>query len=80
MTQQELITKINTVLAEEFEVDAAVMTPEANIKQTLALDSLSLVDLVALIDGEFGVKIPTADLAQLTTFQRLYDYLGERAL
>ncbi|MBQ6777490.1 MAG: acyl carrier protein [Paludibacteraceae bacterium] len=80
MTQQELITKINTVLAEEFEVDAAVMTPEANIKQTLALDSLSLVDLVALIDGEFGVKIPTADLPQLTTFQRLYDYLGERAL
>ena len=57
MEMQELIEKINAALAEEFEVDESVITPEAPIKETLELDSLSLVDLVALIESNFGIKI-----------------------
>ena len=79
MDKKELIAKVNACLAEEFEVEESIITPEAPIKQTLQLDSLSLVDMVALIENEFGVKIPTADLGQIKTFQALYDYLAERA-
>ena len=79
MEKNELIAKVNSVLAEEFEVEESIITPDAPIKQTLQLDSLSLVDMVALIENEFGVKIPTADLGQILTFQALYDYLAERA-
>ena len=75
MTKNEIIAKVNSVLAEEFEVDESIITPEANIKKTLELDSLSLVDMVALIDNEFGVKIPNSELASVPTFQALYDYL-----
>ena len=62
MDKNELIAKVNACLAEEFEVEESIITPDAPIKQTLQLDSLSLVDMVALIENEFGVKIPTADL------------------
>ncbi|MBO4691005.1 MAG: acyl carrier protein [Paludibacteraceae bacterium] len=79
MEKQELIKKVNSVLAEEFEVEESIITPDANIKQTLELDSLSLVDMVALIENEFGVKIPSADLVKVQTFAALYDYLAERA-
>ena len=79
MEKQELIKKFNSVLAEEFEVEESIITPDANIKQTLELDSLSLVDMVALIENEFGVKIPSADLVKVQTFAALYDYLAERA-
>lgn len=75
MTKNEIIAKVNSILAEEFEVEESVITPEANIKKTLELDSLSLVDMVALIDNEFGVKIPNSELASVPTFQALYDYL-----
>ncbi|MBQ4508594.1 MAG: acyl carrier protein [Paludibacteraceae bacterium] len=78
MEKQELIEKVNSVLAEEFEVEESIITPEANIKTTLQLDSLSLVDMVALIESEFGVKILPADLAKVQTFEALYDYLAER--
>ncbi|MCR5050803.1 MAG: acyl carrier protein [Paludibacteraceae bacterium] len=78
MEKNELIAKVNSVLAEEFEVEESVITAEANIKQTLQLDSLSLVDMVALIESEFGVKIPAGDLAKVQTFGALYDYLAER--
>ena len=79
MERKELIAKVNSVLAEEFEVEESIITPDAPIKQTLMLDSLSLVDMVALIESEFGVKIPTADLGKILTFEALYDYLEERA-
>lgn len=75
MEKQELIEKINAVLIEEFEVEADVITPDADIKETLELDSLSLVDMVALIEGEFKVKIKGSEIAQLKTFGLLYDYI-----
>ena len=75
MEKQELIERINEVLIEEFEVEADVITPDADIKETLELDSLSLVDMVALIEGEFKVKIKGSEIAQLKTFGLLYDYI-----
>lgn len=78
MEKKELIAKINSVLAEEFEVEESIITPEANIKKTLMLDSLSLVDMLVLIESEFGVKIQPTELVKVQTFEALYDYLAER--
>lgn len=77
MEKAELIERINEVLIEEFEVDAEVITPDADIKSTLELDSLSLVDMVALIESEFKVKIKGTEIAQLKTFGLLYDYIWD---
>lgn len=78
MEKNELIAKINEVLADEFEIELDEITPEANIKETLQLDSLSLVDMVALIESEFGVKIKGAEMVQVQTFGALYDFIAER--
>ena len=78
MGKNELIAKIDETLAEEFEVEVSDITPEANIKETLELDSLSLVDMVALVESEFGVKIQGAEMLKIQTFQTLYDYIAER--
>ena len=48
-------TLINAI-AEEFEVEAGAITPEAPIKETLDLDSLSLLDLITVVERETGVK------------------------
>lgn len=78
MEKTELIEKINEVLVEEFEVEPEVITPDADIKQALQLDSLSLVDMVALIESSFNVKIKGSEIAQLKTFGLLYDYIYDR--
>lgn len=78
MEKQELIAKINQVLADEFEVEQSVITSDADIKSTLNLDSLSLVDMVALIEEEFGVKIKGTELASVKTFGLLYDFVFDR--
>ena len=73
MEKNEMIAKINETLAEEFEVEVSDITPDANIKETLQLDSLSLVDMVALVESEFGVKIQGAEILKIQTLQALYD-------
>lgn len=78
MTKEEIISKVNALLAEEFEVEESVITPDANIKKTLELDSLSLVDLVALIDGEFGIKTNGAEMSKVGTFAELYDFIASK--
>ncbi len=75
MTREEIVAKVNSMLAEEFEVEESVMTPDAKLKETLSLDSLSLVDLIALIQQNYGVKIPAEDLPKVKTFKDLYDYI-----
>ena len=75
MTREDIVKKVNALLAEEFEVDEANFAPDANIKETLSLDSLSLVDLVAIIQQTYKVKIPVADLREIKTFDNLYDYI-----
>ncbi|MBQ0030702.1 MAG: phosphopantetheine-binding protein [Paludibacteraceae bacterium] len=78
MSKEEIIERVVALLSEEFEVEADVITPEANIKKTLELDSLSLVDLVAAIDGEFGIKTNGQEMNQVQTFAELYDFIEKK--
>ena len=78
MEKNELIAKINSVLANEFEVEETEIAPEKEIKATLQLDSLSIVDMIAVIEEEFGVEIKGQSVAQVKTFQNLYDFVYEK--
>jgi acyl carrier protein len=75
MIEQEIIAKINEVLADEFEADIADITPEAALMETLELDSLDLVDVVVLIDSNFGVTLTGPDFVGIKTFQDFYDLI-----
>ena len=68
MTRNEIIEQVNELLANEFEVEVSDITPEANIKETLSLDSLSLVDMVAA--GKLQGNHPCERIAQDTIVQR----------
>jgi acyl carrier protein len=74
MTKEEIIERTNQFLVEEFEVDATKITPDANLKETLDLDSLDYVDLVVIIESNFGFKVVGEDFIGIQTFQQFYDY------
>jgi acyl carrier protein len=75
MNQQEIKEKLSAILAEEFEIDPAVITPEAPLMQTLNLDSLDLVDMVVLIDKNFGVTLTGSDFVNVVSFQDFFDLI-----
>jgi len=75
MQHEEIIEKINSFLADEFEIDADKMLPEANLRETLDLDSLDYIDLVVVIESNFQIKVKPEDFINIVTFQDFYDYV-----
>ena len=78
MTNTEILEKIHEFLTEEFEVDAAKLIPEANLKETLGLDSLDYIDLVVVNENNFGFKVKPEDFTNIITFQDFCDYVISR--
>ena len=78
MDKDSIIEKINGFLMEEFEVGAEKIVPGANLRETLELDSLDYIDLVVIIESNFGFKVKPEDFANISTFQSFYDYVVNR--
>ena len=78
MSKEEIITKVNGFLVDEFEIDVALLNDNAALKKDLGIDSLDIVDIIVLIDKEFGVKVKAEELGRLTTLGSLYDFIEEK--
>ena len=75
MNSKEVINRTNSFLVEEFEVELAKIIPSANLRETLDLDSLDYIDLVVVIESNFGFKVKAEDFVTIITFQNFYDYV-----
>jgi acyl carrier protein len=78
MNYQEITEKINAFMIEDFEVEPSAITPEAELKSTLDLDSLDYIDLVVAIEQNFGFKVKPEDFQQMHTIGDFYNYVANR--
>jgi acyl carrier protein len=78
MNNEDVILKINEFLTEEFEVDPGKITPAAGLKETLDLDSLDYIDLVVVVESNFGFKVKPEDFTGIVSFQDFYNYVIRR--
>ncbi|MEO8933312.1 MAG: acyl carrier protein [Xanthomarina sp.] len=72
MNKEVIIEKINDFLIDEFEVESDDISPEANLKETLELDSLDFVDLVVAVESNFGVKLVGEDFVNVKSLSDFY--------
>ena len=78
MNKEVIIEKINNFLIDEFEVETEDITPEANLKETLELDSLDFVDLVVAVESNFGVKLVGDDFVNVESLQDFYNLIENK--
>lgn len=79
MTDEAIIERVNAAIAEEFELDTANMVAEASFKDDLGLDSLDAVDMVIVLEQEFGIKIgKDPRIAAIKTLGDLHAYVIEK--
>ena len=78
MVKSKIAEKLNAILIDEFEVDPSVISEEKNIKESLDLDSLDYVDLVVIIEYNFGEKLIKEDFQNMITFEDFYAIVEQK--
>ena len=76
----EIVEKVNEFLSEEFEIDKALLKPEAHLVEDLGIESLDFVDIVVIIEKDFGFKVNREDMASIRTLADMYKYIEKRAV
>ncbi len=80
MQESEIINIINDFLIDEFEVEEEVIQPDANLHESLDLDSLDYVDLIVVIEDKFGFKVQKEDFVDIATFNDFYKYIASKVM
>jgi len=78
MQNEEIIRKINQLLMDEIEIDESQISPSADLKRDLGIDSLDFVDLFVIIENNFGFKMKAEDLVDVKILQDFYNYIIKR--
>ncbi|NJO89243.1 MAG: acyl carrier protein [Chloroflexia bacterium] len=62
---------------EEFEIEKEAIVPDAHLIDDLGLESLDLVDIVVIVEKEFGFKVKREDMEKIQSLENLYNYIEE---
>ena len=62
MERKEIIEKVNHFLIEDIEIEEDDIKPNANLFTDLGIDSLDVVDIIVLVEDNFGLKIKAKSL------------------
>lgn len=73
MTKEEILKKIQEMLAQLFYLDPEEIKPESKLFEELELDSIDAVDLVVKLQKQIGKKIMPEDFKQVRTVQDVVD-------
>jgi len=67
--------KIKNIIVEQLGVCADEVVPEASFVDDLGADSLDLVELIMVLEEEFGKEIPDEDAEKILTVKDAMDYI-----
>lgn len=75
MTRTEIEEKVRAFLIDDLEIDEEKITDEAKLKDDLGIDSLDFVDIVVIVEKNFGFKIKPEEMTGVTTLHQFCDYI-----
>ena len=78
MDINEIQEKVNAFLVDELEIDENKIEDDARLKEDLGIDSLEVVDVIVLVDQEFGFKMRPEHFKELKTYGEFCQFIADR--
>ncbi len=78
MSRQEIEEKVRTFLIDDLEIDEEKITDDAKLKEDMGIDSLDFVDIVVIVEKNFGFKIKPEEMVGVTTLHQFCDYIESK--
>ena len=78
MERTEIEDKVRNFLIEELEIEPDNIFPDAKLREDMGIDSLDFVDIVVIVEKNFGFKIKAEEMAGVDTFSKFCDYIEKK--
>ncbi len=78
MTRTDIEEKVRAFLIDDLEIDEEKIAPEALLKEDLGIDSLDFVDIVVIVERNFGFKIVPEEMQDVKTLNQFCDYIERK--
>ncbi|MBW8004842.1 MAG: acyl carrier protein [candidate division NC10 bacterium] len=70
--------KAKKIIVEQLGVEESEVTPDAKFVDDLGADSLDTVELIMVLEEEFGIEIPDDDAEKIVHVKDVVQYIKER--
>lgn len=78
MSREEIEEKVKAFLIDDLEIDEENIFPDAKLKEDMGIDSLDYVDIVVIVEKNFGFKIKPQEMTGVKTLSQFYDYIESK--
>lgn len=78
MSRQEIEEKVRAFLIDDLEIDEEKISDDAKLKEDMGIDSLDFVDIVVIVEKNFGFKIKPEEMTGVTTLRQFCDYIESK--
>lgn len=78
MKKDEIKNSVNKFLIDELEIEPDRLFDDAKLKEDVGIDSLDFVDIVVLVEENFGFKIKAEEMSEVRTLSQFYDYIESK--
>ena len=75
MTRTEIEGRFKAFLIDDLEIEEDKIFPESLLKEDMGIDSLDYVDIVVIVEKNFGFKIKPQEMTNVKTLAQFYDYI-----
>lgn len=77
MNKQEIMEKVQAIVADQLGVERDQVTPVANFVNDLGADSLDTVEVVMALEEAFTIEIPDEAAEKILIVQQAVDYIPQ---
>jgi acyl carrier protein len=78
VTNDEVLASVREILVRDFNIPAEKVTPEAQFRGSLGMDSLDVVDLIYFLERAFGLNAGLEAYRELHTVRKLCEFVVAR--
>ncbi|MBQ2554089.1 MAG: acyl carrier protein [Prevotella sp.] len=78
MTRTEIEEKVRAFLIDDLEIEEEKIADDSKLKDDMGIDSLDFVDIVVIVEKNFGFKIKPEEMTGVTTLREFCDYIESK--
>ena len=75
MDRKLIEEKVKAFLIDDLEIDEENIYGDSNLRDDMGIDSLDFVDIVVIVERNFGFKIKPEEMADVKTLNDFYEYI-----